>query len=31
VERMNAALDSMRKDGTFNRLEKKYEQWPARK
>jgi len=28
---MNAALDSMRKDGTFIRLEKKYEQWPARK
>jgi len=31
VERMNAALDSMRKDGTFNRLEKKYEQWPPHK
>lgn len=31
VERMNAVLDNMRKDGTFTRLEKKYEQWPARK
>jgi len=31
IERMNAALDTMRKDGTFTRLEKKYEQWQARK
>lgn len=31
VERMNATLDVMRKDGTFARLEKKYEQWQARK
>jgi polar amino acid transport system substrate-binding protein len=31
VERMNAALDSMRKDGTFGMLEKKYAQWQARK
>jgi polar amino acid transport system substrate-binding protein len=31
VERMNAALDSMRKDGTFGMLEKKYDQWQARK
>lgn len=31
VERMNAALASMRKDGTFTRLEKKYEQWPSSK
>ncbi|WP_342120948.1 substrate-binding periplasmic protein [Pseudoduganella sp. OTU4001] len=31
VERMNGALDSMRKDGTFAKLEKKYEQWQARK
>jgi polar amino acid transport system substrate-binding protein len=31
VERMNAALDSMRKDGTFSRLDKKYEQWQAHK
>ncbi|KQZ42628.1 ABC transporter substrate-binding protein [Duganella sp. Root1480D1] len=31
VARMNAALDAMRKDGTFTRLEKKYEQWQANK
>ncbi|WP_426339873.1 substrate-binding periplasmic protein [Pseudoduganella sp. S-14] len=31
VERMNAALAAMRKDGTFTRLEKKYEQWQAGK
>jgi polar amino acid transport system substrate-binding protein len=31
VARMNAALDAMRKDGTFARLEKKYEQWQVRK
>jgi len=31
VARMNATLDSMRKDGTFTRLEKKYEQWPSQK
>jgi polar amino acid transport system substrate-binding protein len=31
VERMNAALASMRKDGTFTRLEKKYEQWQSSK
>ncbi|MGW8394652.1 substrate-binding periplasmic protein [Pseudoduganella sp. HUAS MS19] len=31
VERMNAALDAMRKDGTFARLEKKYGQWQASK
>ncbi|WP_028101998.1 substrate-binding periplasmic protein [Pseudoduganella violaceinigra] len=31
IERMNAALDSMRKDGSFTRLEKKYEQWQANK
>lgn len=31
VERMNATLDAMRKDGTFTRLEKKYEQWQASK
>lgn len=30
VERMNAALDAMRKDGAFARLEKKYAQWPGR-
>jgi polar amino acid transport system substrate-binding protein len=30
VERMNAALGAMRKDGTFARLEKKYELWQAR-
>lgn len=31
VERMNGALDAMRKDGSFARLEKKYEQWQSRK
>lgn len=31
VERMNAALYAMRKDGSFARLEKKYEQWQAQK
>ena len=31
VERMNSALDSMRKDGSFTRLEKKYEQWQGTK
>lgn len=31
VERMNSALDAMRKDGSFARLEKKYEQWQAHK
>ena len=31
VERMNATLDAMRKDGTFARLEKKYEQWQSHK
>jgi len=31
VERMNAALAGMRKDGTFTRLEKKYEQWQSSK
>jgi len=31
IERMNGALDSMRKDGTFARLEKKYEQWQEQK
>lgn len=31
VGRMNAALDAMRKDGTFTRLEKKYESWQAHK
>lgn len=29
IERMNAALDAMRKDGTFTRLEKKYAQGQA--
>lgn len=29
IERMNSALDGMRKDGSFTRLEKKYEQWQA--
>lgn len=31
IGRMNAALDAMRKDGTFARLEKKYDQWQAGK
>lgn len=31
VEHMNATLDAMRKDGTFTRLEKKYEQWQMHK
>jgi polar amino acid transport system substrate-binding protein len=31
VGRMNAALDAMRKDGSFARLEKKYEQWQSNK
>ena len=31
VERLNAILDSMRKDGTFTRLEKKYGQWQSTK
>lgn len=31
VARMNEALDAMRKDGTFTRLEKKYEQWQGSK
>jgi len=31
VERMNAALAGMRKDGTFTRLEKKYAQWQGSK
>lgn len=30
VERLNGALDAMRKDGTFARLEKKYALWPRR-
>lgn len=31
VERLNGILDTMRKDGTFTRLEKKYEQWQSHK
>ena len=31
IERMNAILDTMRKDGTFTRLEKKYAHWSERK
>ncbi len=31
IERMNAALDTMRRDGTFARLERKYAEWENRK
>ncbi|MGO4379176.1 substrate-binding periplasmic protein [Pseudoduganella sp. RAF53_2] len=31
IERMNAALDTMRRDGSFVRLERKYEHWTERK
>jgi polar amino acid transport system substrate-binding protein len=31
VEKMNGALDSMRRDGTFARLERKYEHWAEQK
>jgi polar amino acid transport system substrate-binding protein len=31
VERMNASLDTMRRDGSFARIERKYEQWAEQK
>jgi polar amino acid transport system substrate-binding protein len=31
VERMNASLDTMRRDGTFTRIERKYEHWSDQK
>lgn len=31
VERMNVALDTMRRDGTFAKLERKYSEWEKRK
>jgi len=31
IERMNATLDAMRRDGSFARLERKYENWTEQK